>query len=157
MKITLFMQEKEDAKYNANDLDSLVLILYRNISSDLSICWSMLFDDIKKYRVGRRRDRQVNEFKCQLHKKYEIQGFDCFNAFERKGIEFTILEILQTEKNHANDIYETISCIFKQYENQKVFDEVIATLMPNYDIQRGVKKGRKFKQSKDVSDSKVVD
>ena len=119
------MQDEEDAKYNANDLDSLVLILYKNISSDLSICWSMLFDDIKKYRVGRGRDRQVNEFKYQLRQKYESQGFDCFNCFERKGIEFTILEILQTEKNHANDIYEKISCIFKQNENQKVFEDII--------------------------------
>ena len=151
------MQDEETQQHNANDLDSLVLILYKNISSDLSICWSMLFNDIKKYRVAKRRDGEVNEFKYQLREKYKSQGFDCFNVFERKGIEFTILEILQTEKNYANDIYEKISCIFKQYENQKVFEEVIATLMPNYDIQMGVKKGRKFKQSKDVSDSKVVD
>ena len=134
------MQDEEDAKYNANDLDSLVLILYKNISSDLSICWSMLFDDIKKYRVGRKRDIQVNEFKYQLRQKYESQGFECFNCFERKGIEFTILEILQTEKNHANDIYEKISCIFKQNENQKIFEEIIATLMPNYELRGGTKK-----------------
>lgn len=140
MKITLFMQDEEDAKYNANDLDSLVLILYKNISSDLSICWSVFFDDIKKYRVGRKRDSQVNEFKYQLRQKYESQGFDCFNCFERKGIEFTILEILQTEKNHANDIYEKISCIFKQNENQKVFEDIISTLMPNYELRRGAKK-----------------
>ena len=151
------MQNEEITQYNANDLDSLVLILYKNISSDLSICWSMLFDDIKKYRVGRKRDEQVREFKSQLRKKYEIQGFDCFNAFERKGIEFTILEILQTEKNHANDIYEKISCIFKQNENQKVFEELIITLMPNYDIQARAKKGRKFKQSKNVPTPKIVD
>lgn len=144
MKITLFMQNEEIMQYNANNLDSLVLILYKNISSDLSICWSMLFDDIKKYRVGRRRDRQVNEFKCQLRQKYESQGFDCFNCFERKGIEFTILEILQTEKNHANDIYEKISCIFKQNENQKVFEDIISTLMPNYELWRGAKK-KKYK------------
>ena len=144
MKIILFMQDWEDAKYNANDLDSLVLILYKNISSDLSICWSMLFYDIKKYRVGRRRDGQVNEFKYQLRQKYESQGFDCFNAFERKGIEFTILEILQTEKNNANDIYEKISCIFKQNENQKVFEDIISTLMPNYELWRGAKK-KKYK------------
>ena len=140
MKITLFMQNEEIMQYNANDLDFLVLILYKNISSDLSICWSMLFDDIKKYRVGRGRDRQVNEFKCQLRQKYESQGFDCFNCFERKGIEFTILEILQTKKNHANDIYEKISCIFKQNENQKVFEDIISTLMPNYDLRGGAKK-----------------
>lgn len=138
------MQDEEDAKYNANDLDSLVLILYKNISSDSSICWSMFFDDIKKYRVGRKRDTQVNEFKYQLRQKYESQGFDCFNCFERKGIEFTILEILQTEKNHANDIYEKISCIFKQNENQKVFEDIISTLMPNYELRRGTKK-KKYK------------
>lgn len=140
MKIILLMQDEEIMQYNANDLDSLVLILYKNISSDLSICWSMLFDDIKKYRVSRKRDRQVNEFKYQLRQKYESQGFDCFNSFERKGIEFTILEILQTEKNHANDIYEKISCIFKQNENQKVFENIISTLMPNYESRRGTKK-----------------
>lgn len=140
MKITLFMQEKEIMQYNANNLDSLVLILYKNISSDLSICWSMLFDDIKKYRFGRKRDEQVREFKYQLRQKYESQGFDCFNCFERKGIEFTILEILQTEKNHANDIYEKISCIFKQNENQKIFEDIISTLMPNYDLRGGAKK-----------------
>lgn len=143
MKITLFMQDEEDAKYNANDLDSLVLILYKNISSDLSICWSMLFDDIKKYRVGRKRDTQVNEFKYQLRQKYESQGFDCFNCFERKGIELNILEILQTEKNHANDIYEKISCIFKQNENQKIFEEIIATLTPNYELRGGAKKKKR--------------
>ena len=143
MKITLFMQDEEDAKYNANDLDSLVLILYKNISSDLSICWSMLFDDIKKYRVGRKRDTQVNEFKYQLRQKYESQGFDCFNCFERKGIELNILEILQTEKNHANDIYEKISCIFKQSENQKIFEEIIATLTPNYELRGGAKKKKR--------------
>ena len=140
MKIILFMQNEEKTPYNANDLDSLVLILYKNISSDLSICWSMLFNDIKKYRGFRRRDLQVNEFKSQLRKKYESQGFDCFNVFERKGIEFTILEILQTEKNYANDIYEKISCIFKQNENQKIFEEIIATLMPNYELRGGTKK-----------------
>jgi hypothetical protein len=140
MKIILFMQDWEDAKYNANDLDSLVLILYKNISSDLSICWSMLFNDIKKYRVAKRRDGEVYEFKSQLRKKYESQGFDCFNCFERKGIEFTILEILQTEKNHANDIYEKISCIFKQNESQKIFEEIITTLMPNYELRGGTKK-----------------
>lgn len=134
------MQEKEIMQYNANNLDSLVLILYKNISSDLSICWSMLFDDIKKYRFGRKRDEQVREFKYQLRQKYESQGFDCFNCFERKGIEFTILEILQTEKNHANDIYEKISCIFKQNENQKIFEDIISTLMPNYDLRGGAKK-----------------
>ena len=134
------MQNEEMPQYNANDLDSLVLILYKNISSDLSICWSMLFDDIKKYPVGRRRGGQVNEFKYQLRQKYENQGFDCFNCFERKGIEFTILEILQTEKNHANDIYEKISCIFKQNENQKVFENIISILMPNYDLRGGAKK-----------------
>lgn len=150
------MQNEEIMQYNANDLDSLVLILYKNISSDLSICWSMLFDDIKKYRVGGRRDKQVNEFKYQLRQKYKSQGFDCFNCFERKGIEFTILEILQTEKNHANDIYEKISCIFKQNENQKVFEDIISTLMPNYELRGGAKKG-KFKQSKNVSTSKAVD
>jgi hypothetical protein len=144
MKITLFMQNEVITQYNANDLDSLVLILYKNISSDLSICWSMLFDDIKKYRVGRKRDIQVNEFKYQLRQKYESQGFECFNCFERKGIEFTILEILQTEKNHANDIYEKISCIFKQNENQKVFEDIISTLMPNYELRRGTKK-KKYK------------
>ena len=144
MKIILFMQNEEIMQYNADDLDSLVLILYKNISSDLSICWSMLFDDIKKYRVGRKRDEQVREFKSQLRQKYKSQGFDCFNAFERKGIEFTILEILQTEKNNANDIYEKISCIFKQNENQKVFEDIISTLMPNYELWRGSKK-KKYK------------
>ena len=140
MKIILFMQNEEMPQYNANDLDSLVLILYQNISSDLLICWSMLFNDIKKYRVAKRRDNEVYEFKTQLRKKYQIQGFDCFNAFERKAIEFTILEILQTEKNHANDIYEKISCIFKQNENQKVFEDIISTLTPNYELRGGTKK-----------------
>jgi len=140
MKIILFMQNEEMPQYNANDLDSLVLILYQNISSDLLICWSMLFNDIKKYRVAKRRDGEVYEFKSQLRKKYESQGFDCFNVFERKGIEFTILEILQTEKNYANDIYEKISCIFKQNENQKIFEEIITTLMPNYELRGRTKK-----------------
>jgi len=140
MKIILFMQHEEIEQYNADDLDSLVLILYKNISSDLLICWSMLFNDIKKYRVAKRRDGEVYEFKTQLRKKYQTQGFDCFNAFERKGIEFTILEILQTEKNYANDIYEKISCIFKQNENQKIFKEIIAILMPNYELRGGTKK-----------------
>ena len=134
------MQHEEIEQYNADDLDSLVLILYKNISSDLSTCWSMLFYDIKKNRVGRKICQKVNEFKYQLRQKYESQGFDCFNVFERKGIEFTILEILQTEKNHANDIYEKISCIFKQNENQKIFKEIIATLTPNYELRGGAKK-----------------
>ena len=144
MKIILFMQHEEIEQHNADDLDSLVLILYKNISSDLLICWSMLFNDIKKYRVAKRRDGEVYEFKYQLRQKYESEGFNCFNVFERKGIEFTILEKLQTEKNYANDIYEKISCIFKQNENQKVFEDIISTLMPNYELWRGAKK-KKYK------------
>jgi len=143
MKIILFMQNEEKTPYNADDLDSLVLILYKNISSDLLICWSMLFNDIKKYRVAKRRDGEVYEFKYQLRQKYESEGFNCFNVFERKGIEFTILEKLQTEKNHANDIYEKISCIFKQNENQKVFEDIISTLTPNYELRGGAKKKKR--------------
>jgi len=137
------MQDEEIEQYNADDLDSLVLILYKNISSDLSICWSMLFNDIKKYRVAKRRDGEVYEFKYQLRQKYESEGFNCFNVFERKGIEFTILEKLQTEKNYANDIYEKISCIFKQNENQKIFEDIITTLMPNYELRGGAKKKKR--------------
>ena len=143
MKIILFMQNEEIEQYNADDLDSLVLILYKNISSDLLICWSMLFNDIKKYRVAKRRDGEVYEFKYQLRQKYESEGFNCFNVFERKGIEFTILEKLQTEKNYANDIYEKISCIFKQNENQKVFEDIISTLTPNYELRGGAKKKKR--------------
>lgn len=137
------MQNEEIEQYNADDLDSLVLILYKNISSDLLICWSMLFNDIKKYRVAKRRDGEVYEFKYQLRQKYESEGFNCFNVFERKGIEFTILEKLQTEKNYANDIYEKISCIFKQNENQKVFEDIISTLTPNYELRGGSKKKKR--------------
>ena len=68
--------------------------------------------------------------RCHIRK---IEDKSIFKDVENLGFSDKIV-------NTANDIYEKISCIFKQNENQKIFEEIITTLMPNYELRGRTKK-----------------
>ena len=136
-------------EYNADNLDTIVSFLYKEQSQNLSDCYGYFAVDMGKIPCAKDIRERKSSFKCDIRKKYEKHGFDCFNKFEKSGIQLKVLQKLEKNVKNAEDIYEKISNIFYENETQEVLD-ILAPLLQS-------EKESKIKKSKNVSTSKIVD
>jgi hypothetical protein len=142
-------------EYNRNDLNTIILFLYNDISQNLLSCWECFLNDMGKVRcVGKSSIRsQATTFKNNTLAKYDNLGFDCFSPIEQDGIKSRISQKLQKKVNNTIEIHEKISYMLNQNQKEKLCENIAEILAPLLISETKVK----IKKSKNVSTSKNMD